>query len=103
MNELTLTRAKIAETIHNEIGLSRTESADLVEAIIDEIIGALEQEGLVKISSFGRFHVRNKRARVGRNPKTKKTANISARRVVGFRPSIMLKERINDAFLKERF
>jgi integration host factor subunit alpha len=92
----TVTRAQLAEAVYQEIGLSRNESADLVEAVIAEIAGALERGEMVKISSFGSFAVRQKGERVGRNPKTGQEVPISPRRVLVFRASHALKHQIND-------
>ena len=91
----TVTRAHLAESVYQQVGLSRSESADLVDAILDEIAESLLQEGSVKISSFGTFAVRQKGQRVGRNPKTGEEVPISPRRVLVFRASQVLKERIN--------
>ncbi|MEM6679011.1 MAG: integration host factor subunit alpha [Pseudomonadota bacterium] len=91
----TLTRADLTEAVYREIGLSRNESADLVELILEEISGALVRGEHVKISSFGTFAVRDKGARMGRNPKTGEEVPIDPRRVLVFRPSHIMKERIN--------
>jgi integration host factor subunit alpha len=91
----TVTRAQLAEAVYQEIGLSRNESAELVEAVIAEISGALARGEMVKISSFGSFAVRQKGQRVGRNPKTGQEVPISPRRVLVFRASHALKDQIN--------
>ena len=91
----TITRAKLSEAVYHEIGLSRNESAELVESVIAEISGALERGEMVKISSFGSFAVRQKGERVGRNPKTGQEVPISPRRVLVFRASHALKDQIN--------
>src|SRR5437763_16761469 len=83
----TITRARLSEAVYQEVGLSRNESAELVESVIAEISGALERGEMVKISSFGRFAVRQKGPRVGRNPKTGQEVPISPRRVLVFRAS----------------
>lgn len=93
----TLTRANLAEAVYQEVGLSRSESAELVDAILAQISDSLISEGAVKVSSFGTFSVRQKGKRVGRNPKTGEEVPILPRRVLVFRPSQVLKERINDA------
>ncbi|MEM6972448.1 MAG: integration host factor subunit alpha [Pseudomonadota bacterium] len=93
----TLTRADLTEAVYREIGLSRNESADLVEKILAEISGALVRGEHVKISSFGTFSVREKGERIGRNPKTGEEVPIDPRRVLVFRPSHIMKERINAA------
>jgi integration host factor subunit alpha len=90
----TLTRAQLAESVYQEVGLSRSESAGLVDAILGEISQSLLSEGSVKISSFGTFTVRQKGRRVGRNPKTGEEVPILPRRVLVFRASQALKERI---------
>ena len=95
MSGKTVTRAQLAEAVYQEVGLSRSESADLVDAILDEISGSLLQDGSVKISSFGTFAVRQKGHRVGRNPKTGQEVPIQPRRVLVFRASQVLKERVN--------
>ena len=91
----TVTRAQLAESVYQEVGLSRSESADLVDAILGEISESLLQEGSVKISSFGTFTVRHKGRGVGRNPKTGEEVPILPRRVLVFRASQVLKERVN--------
>ena len=91
----TVTRARISEAVYQEVGLSRNESAELVEAVIAEISGALERGEIVKISSFGSFAIRHKGQRIGRNPKTGQEVPISPRRVLVFRASHALKDQIN--------
>ena len=91
----TLTRAQLSEAVYEEVGLSRNESAALVESVLDEITEALERGETVKISSFGTFAVRQKGRRVGRNPKTGEEVPILPRRVLVFRASQVLKDRIN--------
>ena len=95
MAKLTLTRAQLSEAVYQEVGLSRNESSDLVESIINEISETLILGEPVKISSFGTFSVRQKRERQGRNPKTGEEVPIKPRRVLVFRASQILKERIN--------
>src|SRR3978361_2057700 len=92
---LTITRAHIAEMIYTQVGLSRNESADLLEDVLDRIASHLEKGESVKISGFGTFSVRQKGRRVGRNPKTGEEVPILPRRVLVFRPSHVLKTRIN--------
>jgi integration host factor subunit alpha len=96
----TVTRAQLSEAVYQEVGLSRNESAELVESVIAEISGALERGEMVKISSFGSFSVRQKGQRVGRNPKTGQEVPISPRRVLVFRASNTLKHQINDSLAK---
>ena len=93
MSGATITRADLAEAVYQEVGLSRNESAQLVESVLDEI--ALIKDEMVKISSFGSFTVRQKGERVGRNPKTGEEVPILPRKVLIFRASNVLKERIN--------
>ena len=91
----TLTRADLAEVVHRDIGLSRTESADMVNVVLDLVADALVEGSSVKLSSFGTFMSRNKRARMGRNPKTGEEVPITPRRVLVFRPSQVMKNIIN--------
>jgi integration host factor subunit alpha len=91
----TVTRAQLTEAVYQEVGLSRNESAELVESVISEISDALERGEMVKISSFGSFAVRRKGQRIGRNPKTGQEVPISPRRVLVFRASHALKNQIN--------
>ncbi len=93
----TLTRADLAETINRKMGLSRAESLELVEAILEKMSQALEGGENVKISGFGSFILRDKRERVGRNPKTGIEVPITPRRVMTFRASQLLKDRIAKA------
>ena len=95
MSQKTVTRADLADAIYEQVGLSRNESADLVESIIDEMSDALVKEENVKISSFGSLSVRKKAERIGRNPKTGEEVPITPRKVLVFRASHVLKNRIN--------
>ena len=95
MAKSTLTRAQLSEAVYEEVGLSRNESSDLVESIINEISETLIFGEPVKISSFGTFSVRQKGERQGRNPKTGEEVPIKPRRVLVFRASQVLKEKIN--------
>ena len=88
-------RADIAEAIYQNIGLSRNESADIVATILEEMSKSLENGDKVKISSFGSFSVNSKNERVGRNPKTGQEVPITPRRVMTFRPSHILRDRVN--------
>jgi integration host factor subunit alpha len=92
----TVTRAQLTEAVYQEVGLSRNESAELVESVIAEISEVLAQGEMVKISSFGSFAVRQKGKRVGRNPKTGQEVPINPRRVLVFRASQALKHQINN-------
>ncbi|WP_096702948.1 integration host factor subunit alpha [Magnetospirillum sp. 15-1] len=102
MTDKTITRAQLSEAVYQEVGLSRNESADLLEAVLDEISGALARGDAVKISSFGSFSVRSKGQRIGRNPKTGEEVPITPRRVLVFRPSQLLKKKINDGMTAKR-
>ena len=97
MASATVTRAHLAEAVYQEIGLSRNESAELVETVLKEISDSLTRGESVKISSFGSFSVRQKGPRVGRNPKTGQEVPILPRRVLVFRASNVLKSRINES------
>lgn len=91
----TVTRVDLAEAVYRRIGLSRKESAALVQSVLEEIATALVEGESVKLSSFGRFLVRAKSERIGRNPKTGVEAAITPRRVMVFKPSNVLKARLN--------
>lgn len=93
----TMTRADLAEAVYAQVGLSRNESSDLVEQVLDEMMAALSEGDNVKISSFGSFSVKQKAERVGRNPKTGVEVPISPRKVLVFRASHVLKDKINKA------
>lgn len=90
----TLTRADLSESLHRQIGLSRTDSAKIVEQILNEMCEALTRGENVKISGFGTFVLRDKGERIGRNPKTGVEVPIAPRRVLTFRASQMMRERI---------
>ena len=96
MTEKTLTRMDLSESVFREVGLSRNESADLVESVLEKISASLASGEQVKISSFGTFSIRQKNARVGRNPKTGEEAPIPPRRVLTFRPSHLMKDRVSE-------
>ena len=99
----TVTRADLSEAVLREIGLSRRESAGFVDSIIDAIADRLEAGEAVKISGFGTFTLRDKGERLGRNPKTREPAPISARRVVVvFKPSAVLKRRMAEGVVRRR-
>jgi len=93
----TVTRAQLAEAVYQEVGLSRSESAQLVDQVLNEIVESVIRSGTVKISSFGTFAVREKGKRIGRNPKTGEEVPIPPRKVLVFRASQVLKDRINAA------
>jgi integration host factor subunit alpha len=95
MSGKTVTRADLYRAIYQKVGLSRTQSAPLVELVLKEITDCLERGETVKLSSFGLFVVRQKGQRLGRNPRTGEEVPISPRRVVVFKPSAVLKQRIN--------
>ena len=95
MAQKTITRLHLSEAVYKTAHISRIQSAALVELFLKEITECLERGEAVKLSSFGSFIVRKARQRIGRNPKTGKQVRISARRVVVFKPSAVLKARIN--------
>jgi integration host factor subunit alpha len=95
----TVTRAQLTEAVYQEVGLSRNESAELVESVLAEVSDALVRGEMVKLSSFGSFSVRQKGQRMGRNPKTGDEVPILPRRVLVFRPSHVLKKSINDTLV----
>lgn len=90
----TLTRMDLSEAVFREVGLSRNDAAQMVESVLNHMSDALVRGEQVKISSFGTFSVRDKTARVGRNPKTGEEVPIQPRRVLTFRPSHLMKDRV---------
>ena len=97
MRGATLTRADLADAVHQEVGLTRQDCAGLVERALNMIAEALQDGQVVKLSGFGVFQVRDKRARMGRNPKTGEPAAIEPRRVISFRASQVMKAQIEQA------
>jgi len=97
----TMTRADLAEAVFQKVGLPRNESADLVELVLKEISGSLVRGSPVKLSSFGSFGIREKGERIGRNPKTGEEVPITPRRVLVFRASNIMKERINTVLMNK--
>ena len=95
MADGTLTRADLTDAIYRSLGISRNESSEFVERILAEVSASLERGETVKISSFGTFSVREKKQRMGRNPKTGEEVPITSRRVVTFRASHVMKDQIN--------
>ena len=93
----TLTRADLSASVYREIGLSLSESTALVDAVIDEVVKALETGESVKLSSFGTFNLRKKKERIGRNPKTREEVPITSRTVLSFNASNILKADVNKA------
>lgn len=93
---MAITKADLAEHLHDRLGLSKKEARELVEAGLEEITDTLADGEEVKLSGFGKFELRDKPPRPGRNPKTGEEVTISERRVVNFRPSQVLKERVNE-------
>ena len=91
----TVTRADLSEVVYKTVGLSRNESAQIVESVLDEISNSLVRGEDVKLSYFGSFLVRQKNGRMGRNPKTGQEVPIAPRRVLSFRASHVLKDKIN--------
>jgi integration host factor subunit alpha len=96
-NAGTVTRADLANAIHKAVGLSRADAANLVEDILNHLIDALAKGDNVKISGFGSFILRDKAQRIGRNPKTGVEVPIAPRRVLTFRASQIMRDRIADA------
>jgi integration host factor subunit alpha len=90
-----MTKADLVEAVHTKVGFSKKESADVVELIFDSLKETLEHGERIKISGFGNFEVRDKRSRVGRNPQTGDVIEITARRVLTFKPSQVLKAALN--------
>ena len=97
MERKTLTRQDISEALYRDVGLSKHESALMLETVLEHISNALIDGEIVKLSSFGTFTSRQKRERIGRNPKTGVAATINARRVISFKPSKLMKARINES------
>lgn len=97
MSSGTVTRADLSEAVYREIGLSRSESATLVETVIDHISGSLLKGETVKLAGFGTFSLRDKKERIGRNPKTGKEVPITSRRVLVFKPSQIMRDRVDAA------
>jgi len=94
---VAMTKADIVEALYEKVGFSKKEAADLVELVFDQIKGTLAKGEKIKISGFGNFVVREKRSRIGRNPQTGESIEISARRVLTFRPSQVLRAEVNAA------
>lgn len=97
----TLTRAGLTEKLYSHIGLSRSESALLLEEVLEKVVTTLQDGNSVKLSGFGTFSVRRKGNRVGRNPKTGVEVEIEPRLVLTFRPSQKLKKRVNEGMIKK--
>jgi integration host factor subunit alpha len=95
MSGKTVTRADLADAVHQKIGLSRQESSDLVQSVLGMISDSLANGDSVKLSSFGSFQLRDKNGRIGRNPKTGEEVPIDPRRVLTFKPSQVLKEKVD--------
>ena len=95
MSRITITRTELSEAVYQEVGLSRSESSDLLETVLEKISETLITGESVKISSFGTFSIRSKSERIGRNPKTGIEVPITPRRVINFRPSQQLKLRVS--------
>ena len=100
MESKTVTRADLADAVHQQVGLPRQESGQLVEAVLDMVSDTLVSGESVKLSSFGSFVLRDKNGRIGRNPKTGEEVPIDPRRVLVFKPSQVLKERVDAALSK---
>lgn len=95
MTSKTVTRMDLAEAVYHEVGLTRKAAQDLVDQVIEELCKVLEKGETLKISTFGNFSVRSKRQRIGRNPKTGVEVPIAPRKVLSFRASHILKDRMN--------
>ena len=95
MSGKTITRADLSAKVNKKLGLSQSEAATVVDGILEEISSHLKTEDEIKLSGFGNFIVHKKRERIGRNPKTGKTAKITARKSISFHPSQMLKKMLN--------
>lgn len=95
MSGKTITRADLTDSVYEQVGLSRTESSDLVDSVLDLMSQAIVEKGGLKLSGFGSFSVRDKNERIGRNPKTGEEAVITPRKVVTFKASHVLKDRMN--------
>src|SRR5665648_842550 len=102
MSGKTLTRADLAEAVFQKVGLPRNESAEIVELVLREIGRRLARRDPVTLSSFGSFGIRDKGQRIGRNPKTGQEVPITPRRVLVFRASNIMKQRINEALVRRR-
>ena len=102
MSGKTLTRADLAEAVFQKVGLPRNESAEIVELVLREIVSSLERGDPVKLSSFGSFGIRDKGERIGRNPKTGQEVPITPRRVLVFRASNIMKQRINESLSRSK-
>ena len=98
MSIKTITRAQLSEAVYQEVGLSRSESAHLLESVLSHISETLTKEGTVKISSFGSFSVRQKGQRIGRNPKTGDEVQVSAKRLPVWRTGTELRQRVDSGF-----
>lgn len=94
---MAMTKADIVEALYEKVGFSKKEAADLVEMVFETIKNTLSQGQKIKISGFGNFVVRDKRSRIGRNPQTGESIEISARRVLTFRPSQVLRAEVNSS------
>lgn len=102
MDDKTLTRADLSATVYRDLGLSLSESTQLVDAVLEEMIDALEKEDSLKLSSFGTFTIRRKKQRIGRNPKTGVEVPITPRAVISFNASNILKAQVNEALAKRK-
>ncbi len=94
---MAMTKADIVDSLHEKVGVSKKDAADLVELVFDTLKASIAEGSKIKISGFGNFVVRSKRARVGRNPQTGQSIEISARRVLTFRPSQVLRSEVNSS------
>lgn len=97
-----MTKAEIVEKIYQKMGFSKRESSEIVDAVFEQMRETLEQGEKIKISGFGNFVVRSKRERIGRNPHTKEAITITARKVVTFKASQILKKAVNEGKIREK-
>lgn len=102
MSTGTVTRADLSEAVYREIGLSRSESSELVESVINHVSDALLRGETVKLAGFGTFTLRDKKERIGRNPKTGKEVPITSRRVLVFKPSQILRARVDSSLTTKK-
>ena len=96
---MAMTKANIVEEVYKKVGFSKSQAAEIVETVFETMKQTLERGEKLKISGFGNFTPRDKKSRIGRNPKTGKAIEISARRVITFKPSPVLKQKMNEKVL----
>lgn len=96
MDKKTMTKADLIEEVYETVGFSKKDSAELVDLVFNTVKETLENGEKLKVSGFGNFVVREKKSRIGRNPQTGQEIEISARKVLTFKPSQVLKTALND-------